>query len=198
MALTVRKISPEQADLWKAINDTRRLAIGAAGSFHIDASEQTVTATNATDLPSTIALANQMAIIFGGGPGVSSGMLNASSAVAGAWLGHINDADAVITPSTNGPGVAHKAQDTTNTLATGVIASDQGTANTLLNLIKAKFNAHLTQAGVHFNNDGVNSVATADASDAASSQALANALKTSINAHMSNALPGQSARLVAG
>lgn len=92
--------------------------------------------------------------------------------------------------STNGYGGAHKAADSTNYALITYTASakltstsSQSDLNTLLNLLKAKANAHVSRAGVHFTNDGTNSVVAADATDLASSETLATALKAWCNAH---------------
>lgn len=118
----------------------------------------TIDKANGTTLPTTIALANQLKYV-----------LNAHMA------------DGLPT------GSVHAVVDSVNPI-TAADASDQTTVNTLLNQIKTKFNAHLTQATVHPNNDGTNGVATANATDLASSEALANALKTAVNAHMASAV----------
>jgi hypothetical protein len=84
--------------------------------------------------------------------------------------------------------LAHKAADTTNgtTLAVSALASTatQGATNTRLNLIKAACNLHVSQLGVHFTNDGTNTIATADASDLATSEALADAIQSFLTAHI--------------
>lgn len=66
-------------------------------------------------------------------------------------------------------------------------ASDQATANTLLTQIKARFNTHLTEAGVHMVADATNTSTQANATDLASSVALANELKGDFNAHIAAA-----------
>lgn len=188
MAKIMRKTFPELTDLVGVINAMRLSAIGPGAAFHIDASEQTITSPNATDLPSAITLINEMAFKFGGQT------VFGGAGVPGGWLGHVNDAPSV---TLNGiPGVVHKAQDATNTMAGAATAVDLATAQTLVNLIKTNFNAHLTQAGVHFSNDLLNTVNTANATDLASTQTLANALKTAVNAHFANALGGQSIRAI--
>lgn len=125
----------------------------------------TVTATNATTLPTSITLANQIRAFL---------------------LVQFVDP------------LAHKAADSTNftTLNAVAVAVDLTTAQTLLNACKSTFNAHCAQAGVHYTNDGTNTVATANATDQASSNALANALKTAINAHIISAPAGASLKLV--
>jgi len=65
-----------------------------------------------------------------------------------------------------------------------VDATDQSTANTLLNEIKADYNTHLTESGVHLNDDSTNTVTAADASDLATSITLSNEIKADYNAHV--------------
>ena len=86
----------------------------------------------------------------------------------------------------------HLAADPTAVaaLAAGVTAVDLATTITLVNLCKSVFNTHCAQAGVHFNNDATNTIATANATDLASSITLANASATKVNAHMASAPAG--------
>lgn len=158
----------------QAHNALCRDATVVGARFHADVTSSTtgdytqpastalkVASANATDLPSTLAIANE-----------ALAKLN------------IHMADAM----------SHQVADTTNgPVANAVAAVDQGTANTLLNLLKATFNAHLTQVissvHVHFNDDSTNTVAAANASNASTSQTLANAIKASYNAHIISA-PG--------
>jgi len=67
------------------------------------------------------------------------------------------------------------------------IATDQGTANTLLTELKADFNTHLIEAGVHMVNDATNTIVAADATNLATSITLANAVKAAYNAHIAAA-----------
>ena len=84
----------------------------------------------------------------------------------------------------------------TAALAALVVAVDQGTANTLLNGLKAAFNAHFTQAGVHVYNDGTNTISAASATNLATSETLANAIATAITAHFASAPTGESVAIV--
>lgn len=62
-------------------------------------------------------------------------------------------------------------------------ATDQSTAETLADELKADFNTHLTESGVHLNND-TNTVATANATDLATLIALLTALIAAYNVHI--------------
>ena len=66
-----------------------------------------------------------------------------------------------------------------------VALSEVEEAITLLNEVKADYNAHriLTAAGVHDNADATNSVVAADATDLTSAETLANDVKTKLNLH---------------
>lgn len=77
---------------------------------------------------------------------------------------------------------AHRAASAAT--VTAAVATTQGTANTLLTQEKARFNTHLTEAGVHLVADAANTIVAADATDLASSITLANAVKAAYNAHI--------------
>lgn len=63
MATVLRNTSPEFAPLVAAHNDVRA-QIGAGSAYHMDVCEQTVTAANATDLPTLLVLVNQITSIY--------------------------------------------------------------------------------------------------------------------------------------
>lgn len=63
-------------------------------------------------------------------------------------------------------------------------ADDQTSANTLLNELKADYNTHLSESGVHINDDSTNTVSAANATDLATSITLANEIKADYNAHI--------------
>ncbi len=83
---------------------------------------------------------------------------------------------------------AHEAADDTALTALSVdtvpTATSIGTAETLLNAIKAAYNDHLAESGVHFTDDSTNDVSTTDAIDPSTAYALANALKAAVNLHI--------------
>lgn len=84
-----------------------------------------------------------------------------------------------------GDTLRHKAASA-GVLAAAFPATDLATAQTLANELKADFNVSLTEAGHHFNNDAVNTVAAADASDQATLETLLNEEKGDYNAHANN------------
>jgi hypothetical protein len=124
----------------------------------------------AVDLPSTITVAEQVRTIL---------------------LAHFADAGT----AQNLWGGAHKAADATNVAGISYttipkISSSTGTlaqVETLLNALKTACNAHVGQSGVHFTNDGTNSVSASNATDLPSSETLASGsggLKAFVNAHV--------------
>jgi hypothetical protein len=77
---------------------------------------------------------------------------------------------------------AHRAASTE--VIAAAVATDQGTADTLLNELKADFNDAMNEAGHHIVADATNAVSAADATDLATSITLANDIKTVFNAHV--------------
>lgn len=78
-------------------------------------------------------------------------------------------------------GVRHKTASAEEIAAP--FATDLATAQTLANEWKADFNTHLTEATVHFNNDGVNTIAAADASNLATLLTLLTECQTDWDLH---------------
>lgn len=94
--------------------------------------------------------------------------------------------------------LAHLAADSTNTVASAPAdVVDQATAITAVNQLKAAFNNHPMQMGVHASMNGGVFVGTMDASDLTSLQNLANDLKAAFNTHAANA-PTSEAFIVDG
>jgi hypothetical protein len=62
-------------------------------------------------------------------------------------------------------------------------ATDLTTAEALANELKADFNTHLTEAGVHVTNDVTNAVVAADATNQATLETLLAAIKAASNVH---------------
>lgn len=73
---------------------------------------------------------------------------------------------------------------------TTVDATDLATAQTLANALKTAWNTHLSAANVHYNNDGTNAIAAANASNQGTLNTLLNEMKTDFVAHFLNAPPG--------
>lgn len=81
--------------------------------------------------------------------------------------------------------LAHLAADSTNTVASvPADVVDLATAQTAINQLKAAFNNHLNQMGVHAMGDGSRMLTSPDASGQPSLNTLANEARTKLNAHM--------------
>lgn len=78
--------------------------------------------------------------------------------------------------------IVHLADDAGNAVSSDA-ATDQATLNTLLNEIKADYNAHRVDVSCHSAADSTNSVTSADASNEATSVTLVNEIKADYNAH---------------
>lgn len=122
----------------------------------------TVTAASATNLATSITLVNN---------------------ILGVFHSHCkDDSSHLIKDTVNDP----QLDGYSLVVTTGVTMTDTAAVVVNVNALKILFNAHLTQAGVHVNNDGTNTVSTAAATDLASAETLLNAMKTAVNAHMAS------------
>lgn len=172
MADQIRKLDTPMVQQAIAVQNKSRLdamKLKAGLIFHADASTPASTVT-ATDLPSTLTLANSIATLYGS---------------------HIGSA----CDPTSGQG-AHIAADTTNTITATTPATDQTSVDTLLNDIKAKFNLHIAVSADHAAADTVNTIAAAAATNLATSITLVNAIAVGLNAHFAAAMNGQATNLI--
>lgn len=172
MATSIRNLDGLKAQQATLVNNARRLdmmKIKAGTIFHADASAA-ITAPAATDLPTSIVLANALKASY-----------NAHCASA---------CDAV-----TGQG-CHIAADATNPTAVAN-ATDLTSVEALLNDLKSKYNSHRVLTSSHPTADGTNASAAAAATDQATSNTLANDLKTQMNAHYAAAMASQATLLVA-
>lgn len=186
MAFSIRRLEPALTlALAKAHNVTVATLVGS--SFHNDllsltttdqyismsAATLQATAANGSDLPSSITLLTQML-------GIAKLMM----------------ADAISTdPYSAG---SHLIPDTTNlpTLTALAPAIDLASSILVANGLKSAINAHFTQAGVHANNDGTNTIGTANATDLPSLITLENVIKTKLNAHIASAPATQMIKVI--
>ena len=97
---------------------------------------------------------------------------------------------------------AHKIADTTASAAFSAIGQTSVAPGATLaagiaaaNSFKAAFNTHLSQAGVHFTNDGTNVISAATAVDLPSLVTLVTAIKAAFNPHIIGAPATQMLRL---
>ena len=98
---------------------------------------------------------------------------------------HVADDTTNVVAATNTVAI-HVASDTTNVVASAD-ANSLATLYTLLNEIKADYNAHRVSTTFHSNADGTNVVASADATTEATAVTLANEIKADYNAHRTQA-----------
>lgn len=169
MAVTVRNIDAlRSTEAVTQLNKLRADLFPSTKVFHADASPA-LTVALAADLPTVIARAN---------------------ACKAAYNAHIASAMS----ATTGQGV-HIVADAANPVA-AVDATDQATANTLLNELKADFNLHRALTSSHAVADAT-AVASANATDLATSVTLVNEIFTRLNAHFAGAMQMQAILLVA-
>jgi hypothetical protein len=151
-----------------------------ADGYHRDLSQVT---TGSFQDPSTIVLTTLQ--VAGTAAAQSDTMLLANQELAVLHM-HFKDAQ------------AHLIADTVNdgyldgySFLDGYLAASSVTqlASLIVNLnaMKALFNVHRSQAGVHVNNDTGYATSAADATDLASAKTLALDLKAKINGHINNA-----------
>jgi len=142
----------------------------SGGNFQAPTTTPVVVAGTAIDLPSTITAAEQARTAL------YKHFMDGQSATT-LWAG------------------AHKAADTVNAalISFATIALVSSTTGTLaqvivlLTALKAASNAHVSQSGVHFTNDGTNSVTASAAVDLPTSETLATGtggLKAFVAAHV--------------
>lgn len=152
----------------------------ASGAFHYDRGEYTIATTNASSLSTSRALLKAFGV---------------------AYHQHVNDA------------LAHDAIDSDNdiidlsggeTLQAGFLTpvgaaalTGSGSLCSVANEIKAAYNLHMAQAGVHPTDDATNTIAAADATDQNSLNTLLNELKADFNLHIANGFATPSWRVLA-
>lgn len=169
MAVTVRNIDAlRSTEAVTQLNKLRADLFPSTKVFHADASAALTVAT-ASDLPTVLVRAN---------------------ACKAAYNTHIASA----VSATTGQG-CHIAADAANAI-TSPDATDQATANTLLNELKTDFNLHRALTTCHAVAD-TTAVASANATDLATSITLVNEIFTRLNAHFASAMLMQAIQLVA-
>lgn len=175
MPLTVRRGS--DAALYAVVaqlDALRRLVAQTAGQFHLE-----VSSIGAGDFTAPMALQ----LVFAAGPATDlPSLLTLCSEIAGRHRMHTRDA------------FAHLVADAQDDLANGPPQS-LAAATAFLNDAKAKFNAHLSQAGVHVVNDP-NQITAPNAADLQTAIDLANTYRALFNTHIQAAPPGASIQLV--
>lgn len=144
-------------------------AVGSTTYFHRAVSEITVTAAAGDGtLAKALLLVNNLFAVYMG---------SATNRTAGAFPGHVYDT------------LVHKAADSTNLTTSTYPATDLTSACTLANELYTDYNAHLTQSGVHDNNDGTNTASSSSATDQSSLDTRLNDLRTKMIAHIASGVP---------
>jgi hypothetical protein len=150
MATRWQRTLPQLDKVAAAINDLKA-QIGAGSSFHLDACETTVGAANASDLATSLVLANQIMDVYrfhladtlahkvvDPEPALTKATdLTTAQTLANAIKADYNTHRASTT--------YHYTADATNVIASAD-ATDQSSLNTLLNEIKTDFNLHMASA----------------------------------------------------
>ncbi len=175
MPLTIRRGSGAvEYALVAQLDALRRLVAQAAGQFHLE-----VSSIGGGDFTAPVALP----LVFAAAPATDlPSLLTLCSEMAGRHRVHTHD------------GFAHLAADTQDDLAKPAPAT-LADAIAFVNDAKAKFNAHLSQAGVHVVNDP-NPITAPNAADLQTAMDLANTYRALFNAHIQAAPPGASIQLV--
>jgi hypothetical protein len=176
MPLAIRRGSDAvEYALVSQFNALRHIVAAAAGQYHLE-----VTSVTAGDFTAPLMLP----LVIASAPANDLPSLLALCAeLAGRHRAHTRD------------GFAHLATDTVDDLAKPP-PSTLGDAIAFVNDAKAKFNAHLSQAGVHAVADP-NKITAPDASDLQTACDVANTYRALFNTHIQAAPPGASIQLLA-
>jgi hypothetical protein len=175
MPLTIRRGSGAvQYALVAQLDALRRLVAQAAGQFHLE-----VSSIGGGDFTTPTLLP----LVFVAPPATDlASLLTLCAEIAGRHPLHTRDA------------FAHLRSDTQDDLAKPAPAA-LADAIAFINDAKAKFNAHLSQAGVHVVNDP-NQITAPNAVDLQTAMDLANTYRALFNTHIQVAPPGASIQLV--
>ncbi|MGH7298376.1 MAG: hypothetical protein ACRELB_25780 [Polyangiaceae bacterium] len=175
MPLTVRRGSGAVEYAIVAQLDTlRRIVAQGAGQYHLE-----VSSVGAGDFTNPVAVP----LLFASGPASDlPSLLSLCQEIAGRHRAHTRD------------GFAHVAADTLDDLAKPPPAA-LADAIAFLNDAKGKFNAHLSQQGVHVVSDP-NKITAPDATNQQTAIDLANTYRALYNAHIQAAPPGFSIDLI--
>lgn len=176
MPLTVRRGSGAlDYALVAQLDALRRIVAQGAGQFHLEVS--TVGSGDFTT-PTLFPL------VFASGPASDlPSLLTLCAEIIGRHRVHTRDA------------FAHLMADTANDLAKPVAPQTLADAIALVIDAKAKFDAHLSQQGVHVVNDP-NRITAPDATDLQTACDLANTYRALYNTHIQAAPPGASIQLL--
>jgi len=151
MATPIRNVDPIVGFLVDAVNGLKA-QIGAGSSFHLDASEVTVTAANATDLASALVMVNQLRAVqvFHRADTLAHKIVDVATIAApvatdlatAITLANELKADYATHRAAT---TLHYNADSTNTVSASD-ATDLSSLVTLVNELKVDFNAHMASA----------------------------------------------------
>lgn len=147
MALVLRKTDPLVSKL-AALNNGALKRTGAGSSFHMDACERAIAAANASDLATSLVLANELKALYEfhlsddlahkvADP--APALTVATDLATAQTLANAIKADYNVHRAST---TYHYTADATNTIASAD-ATDQSSLNTLLNELKTDIGAHL-------------------------------------------------------
>jgi hypothetical protein len=147
MATVLRNTDP-MASVVADVCNKLKAQVGAGSAVHLDKSEVTVTAADASSLATSLVLVNQLRAVYEFHKADTLAHKTADTATLSAPVATDLTSAITLANELKGDYNVHRAStswhynaDGTNIVAASN-ASDQGTLNTLLNDIKAQFNAH--------------------------------------------------------
>ncbi len=151
MATVLRDTDPVLGPIVAAFNELKA-QVGAGSSFHMDASERTVTAANASSLATSLTLVNQLIAVYSFHAADTLAHKAAGNALASTApattlaqaITRANDIKAKMALHLASTAQHYTADETNATAAAD--ADDQTSLNTLLNELKADLNAHMASA----------------------------------------------------
>ena len=91
--------------------------------------------------------------------------------------------------------VLHQVKRPMSDPETGLLRMSGALRVFLVDALWLRMNAHLSEGGVHPNDDGTNVITNADSTDQATADVLAIELKDDINLHVADALTGNAVEL---
>jgi len=147
--------------------------ITAVAAIHHDVSELTVTHAASTNAATAYTLLTQLRSIYEG-----------DADMGDVFPGHRADT------------LAHTIADDVNVMTVARNSATLATAYLEANELKAVYNAHMAQAGVHRNDDTTNTVTAPDANSEGSLVTLCNDIRVQLLAHLADGMAGAALRVV--
>ncbi len=152
MSTLIRKTDPFIAVMCAAFNALKQEVLAATTTYHMDATEKVVTAADATDLASSIVLANDLRAVWVAHKADTLALKTVDTATLTAPVMTTLATGYTLANEIKGDYATHIAStawhyaaDSTNTIAASD-ATTQESLNTLLNELKADLNLHMADA----------------------------------------------------